>query len=182
MGTLLTATINGYIVNNNSQTTKESANEGISQRSIDTASISSVQSLDRLDRRGGHEGRFSRGPLPVFPAGSPCEQLWHEQECPHFHAADPTCPLPTAASPTLQGALKDGFGEAVVACDIPDPCKFLYLDSCQKRSLWIHKEVGLAPHQLTRLTRGLTTETKIAYVNSLSMRVSTRYLNSTKAA
>ena len=24
----------------------------------------------------------------------------------------------------LQGVLKDGFGEAVVACDMPEPCKF----------------------------------------------------------
>ena len=40
--------------------------------------------------------------------------------------------LPTTASPTLQGALKDDFGEAVVACDISEPCKFPSLDS-QKR-------------------------------------------------
>ena len=31
-------------------------------------------------------------------------------------------PLPTTASPTLQGALKDGFGEAVVACDMSELC------------------------------------------------------------
>ena len=42
---------------------------------------------------GGHEGRFSRNLLPVFSPGVPCEQ----------------------GRPTLQGALKDGFGEAVVA-------------------------------------------------------------------
>ena len=28
----------------------------------------------------------------------------------------------------LQGALKDGFGEAVVVCDMPEPCKFPSLD------------------------------------------------------
>ena len=38
-------------------------------------------------------------------------------------------------SPTLQGARTNGFGEAVVACDMPEPCKFLFLDSCQKRFL-----------------------------------------------
>ena len=27
------------------------------------------------------------------------------------------------ASPILQGALKDGSGEAVVTCDMPEPCK-----------------------------------------------------------
>ena len=53
-------------------------------------------------------------------------------------------PLPTTASPTLQGALKNNLGEAVVSCDMPEPCKFLSLDSCQKRCLWINKEVDLA--------------------------------------
>ena len=38
------------------------------------------------------------------------------------------------------------FGEAVVACDMPEPCKFSSLDSYQKRFLWTHKEVDLAPH------------------------------------
>ena len=46
--------------------------------------------------------------------------------------------------PTLQGAPKDGFGEAVMVCDIPKPCKFPTLDHCQKRFLWTHKEVDLA--------------------------------------
>ena len=30
--------------------------------------------------------------------------------------------------PALQGFLKDGFGEAVVECDVPEPCKFPSLD------------------------------------------------------
>ena len=38
-------------------------------------------------------------------------------------------PLPTTVLPTLKGALKDGFGKVVVACDMPEPCKFLSLDS-----------------------------------------------------
>ena len=46
----------------------------------------------------------------------------------------------------LQGALKVSFGEIVVACDMPQPCEFLSLDSCQKRFLWVRIEVGLAPH------------------------------------
>ena len=37
---------------------------------------------------------------------------------------------------TLQGTLKNGFGEAVMVCDMSDPGKFLSLDSCQKRFLW----------------------------------------------
>ena len=30
-------------------------------------------------------------------------------------------PLPPTAAPTLQGALKDGFGEAVLERDMPEP-------------------------------------------------------------
>ena len=58
----------------------------------------------------------------------------------------PAFSLLTMMSPILQGALKDGFGEAVVACDMSEPYEFLSLDHCQKRFLWAHKEVGLAPH------------------------------------
>ena len=63
---------------------------------------------------GGHEGRFSRDPLPVFSAGGPCGQFWRGQGCPFFDVIYPAFPLPTTASSTLQRALKDGFGEAVV--------------------------------------------------------------------
>ena len=49
-------------------------------------------------------------------------------------------------SPTLQGAFKDGFGEAVGACDVPGPCKFPSSDSCLKKFLWTHKGIHLAPH------------------------------------
>ena len=57
-------------------------------------------------------------------------------------------PLPTMASPTLQGALRDGFREAVVACDMPEPCKFPSYDSCQQRFLCTQKEVDLAPNPI----------------------------------
>ena len=60
-------------------------------------------------------------------------------------------PLSNMASLTLQGALKDGFGEAVVACDMPEPCRFPSLDSCQKRFLWTHKEADLAPQPVVGL-------------------------------
>ena len=46
----------------------------------------------------------------------------------YFDVVHPAFPLLTTASPTLQGVLKDGFGEAVVACDMPEPCKFPSLD------------------------------------------------------
>ena len=40
------------------------------------------------------------------------EQFRQEQGCPVFDDVRPSFPLPTTASPTLYGALKDGFGEA----------------------------------------------------------------------
>ena len=46
-------------------------------------------------------------------------------------------------------SLKVSYGLAVMACNIPEPCKFLSLDSCQKRFLWsqwTHKEADLASH------------------------------------
>ena len=46
----------------------------------------------------------------------------------------------------LQGAPKDGFGGAVVACNMPESCKFPSLDSCQKRSLGTDNDVDLSPH------------------------------------
>ena len=46
-----------------------------------------------------HEERFSRGPLPFFPAGGHREQFWHGQGRPVFHVVRPAFPLPTTASP-----------------------------------------------------------------------------------
>ena len=63
-----------------------------------------------------------------------------------FNVVHPAFSLPTTASPTLQGALKNGFREAVVVCDMPEPCKCPPIDSCQKTFLWIHKGVDHAPH------------------------------------
>ena len=39
-------------------------------------------------------------------------------------AVHPAFLLLTAASPTLQGTLKDRSGKTVVACGMPEPCKF----------------------------------------------------------
>ena len=64
---------------------------------------------------GGHEGRFSRDPRPAFSERGSCEPFWYWQGCPFFDVVHPAFPLTTKASPTLQGALKDDFGEAVVA-------------------------------------------------------------------
>ena len=38
-----------------------------------------------------------------------------------------------------------------MACDMPEPCKFQSLDSCQKRFPWTHKGVDLAPHPVVGL-------------------------------
>ena len=48
-------------------------------------------------------------------------------------------------------ALKDGFGETAMVCDMPEPCKFPSLNSCQKRFLWTHKEMYLVPHPVVGL-------------------------------
>ena len=52
------------------------------------------------------------------------------QGCPLFHVVHSAFPLPTTASTTLQGALKGGFGAAVVASDTPEPCKFVSVSLC----------------------------------------------------
>ena len=69
----------------------------------------------------------------IISAGGPCQQLWHGQGCPLFDVVHPAFPLPTTASPTLQGAVEDSDGEAVVACDMSEPCKFPSLDSGQRQ-------------------------------------------------
>ena len=73
------------------------------------------------------------------------------QGCPIIDVINPAFPLPTIASPILQGALKDGFGDSVVARDMPEPCEFLSLDSCQERFLWVHKKDDLSPHPVIGL-------------------------------
>ena len=86
-----------------------------------------------------------------FSAGDPCEQFWHGHGCPLFDVVHPAFLLLITTSSTLQGDQRDGFGEAVVACDMSKSCKFLSLDSCQERFLWTHKEVDLAPHPVVGL-------------------------------
>ena len=106
----------------------------------------------------GYVGQFyidieqvSSGPLPVLSSGGPCKQFWRGQGCPLIDVVHPAFSLLTTMSPTFQSALKDGFEEAVVACDMSEPCKFPSLNSCQKRFLWTHKEVDLVPHSVVGL-------------------------------
>ena len=68
-----------------------------------------------------------------------------------FDVVHPAFPLPTTASPTLQGDLKDGFRENVVAYDMPELCRFPSLDSYHKRFLWTDNEVEFALHLVVGL-------------------------------
>ena len=108
----------------------------------------SVQFSPLTGSSWGHEGWFNRDPLPVFSAAGPCEPFCHGQECPLFDVVHPAFPLQTTALPTLQGALKYCLGEAVALCNMPEPCKFVSLASCQKRFPWTYKEVDLTPHSV----------------------------------
>ena len=53
-----------------------------------------------------------------FSAGDHQHQSGHGQRHPFFDMVHPTFFQPTMAFPTLQGVLKDGSGEAVVAHDM----------------------------------------------------------------
>ena len=70
-----------------------------------------------------------------FSVGGHWQQLWHGQGCSLFDIVHPAFPLPTTASPTIRSALKDGFGEATMAHDMPKPCQSHALDICQNRFL-----------------------------------------------
>ena len=48
--------------------------------------------------------------------------------------------------PKPRSNTEDGFGKAVMVCDMPESCEFPSLNSCQKGFLQGHKEVGLALH------------------------------------
>ena len=79
---------------------------------------------DRLSRRGD----MRKDSAEIFFQSFLQEALGSSsdlQRCPLFDIIHLAFPLRTTASPTLQGALKDGFREAVVACDIPEPWKLM---------------------------------------------------------
>ena len=101
-----------------------------------TVSKSDLQTQSKLITVQFHDrlGRFRRAPLL-------CERplqavlVWTEMSivfrCPSstYSADRGIDPLP------LSRALKDGFGEAVLARDMPEPCEFPSLDRCQKTLL-----------------------------------------------
>ena len=83
----------------------------------------------------------------LFQAFLHCEQFRHGQGYPRFDVVHPALiPLRPWRRPPSKGAMKHSFQEVVVACSMPEPCKFPSFDSCQKRFLWTHKEIDLAPH------------------------------------
>ena len=75
---------------------------------------------------GRNEGQFSRYPLPVISAGSRCEQFWHGQGRRLFDIVRSAFLPLVEASATLQGVLKDGFGEVVEACDGNSSSSFFF--------------------------------------------------------
>ena len=89
---------------------------------------SSAQFSSSLDRLGSRK-EMRNGSTDFFKTGGPCEWFWHEQRQPLFDVVHPTVPLPITASAILQGDFKDEFGEAVVSCDMSEPCKFPSPDS-----------------------------------------------------
>ena len=109
--------------------------------------FSSVQSLDRLGHGGGGDMTDDSAKI-LFQSflQETTERFWYGRECPLIEVAHPAFPLLITALPTLQGALKDGFGETVMAFDVPEPCKFPFQGICQKTFVWTHKELDLALH------------------------------------
>ena len=81
-----------------------------------------------------------------FSVESHHEQFQHGQGHPLFSLVHSAFLLPAAVSPTLQGALKEGFGQDVMACDLLKPCELPSLDSYKKRFLWANQVVDFTLH------------------------------------
>ena len=70
-----------------------------------------------------------------------------------FDVVHISLPQSTTVSSTLQGALKDGVGEAVVACDMPAPCEFpsQQLTFARRGSCGGMRKFDLAPYPVVGL-------------------------------
>ena len=112
--------------------------------------FSSVQSLDRFGRRGDMRDDSAEILFQSFLQEALVSSSGMGRDV-HSLMLSSSISLPTTASPTPQGLLKDGFGEAVMACDTPELCKFPSLDIARKGFLWTYKEVDLAPHPVISL-------------------------------
>ena len=92
--------------------------------------FSSVQSLDRQGRRRDMRNDSAEILFQSFLQETLLSTVGMWAGVSTLGFVKPAFSLPTIPSSTLQGALKDGFGEAVMACDMSEPCKFPSLDSC----------------------------------------------------
>ena len=107
-----------------------------------------VRSVSRpLGSLRGHEGPFSRYPLPLFFSFS-AGGLRNGQERlvflrPAFFFFFFACPRRDLLSKV--SLLQDGSAEAVVESDTPEPCTFPSPDSCHKTFLLASKEDHAAP-------------------------------------
>ena len=113
--------------------------------------FTSVQSFERLGHRGDMRDDSAGILFQSFSAGGHREQFWLGQGCLLFDVVHPAFSQPTTASPTLQGALKNSFGDEVVACDMPEACKFPSFDSRQRMFLWTNMGVDFASHPVVGL-------------------------------
>ena len=73
--------------------------------------------------------------------------------CPVFDVVHAAFPLQTKASPILQGAVKDGAGEAVVACD-------MLVSSQLPRKMVQVGDAEKIPHSLTVLKESIQESAK----------------------
>ena len=53
---------------------------------------------------------------------------------------------------------------------MPEACKFPSLDSCQRRFLWTHKEVDLAPHPVVVLVLQVGDAEKFPHALGIAVR------------
>ena len=94
---------------------KNATTEGL--RKHEMLKVSSVQSLDWLGHRmGGHDRWFSRDPLPF--CRRPLWVVLAQAGMPTLWCCPSSISTADNSSPTLQSALKNGFGEVVVACNM----------------------------------------------------------------
>ena len=115
----------------------------------DKVQFSSIPRLIRSS--GGHNRRLRGDPLQVFSAAGHYEQFWHALGCPLFDVVHPAFPLRPRRRPPSRVPWRMIFERLSWRVTCPNRAKFSSLDSCQKRFLWTHKEVDLAPHPVIGL-------------------------------
>ena len=101
--------------------------------------------VDRLGRQEHTRDCSPEISFQSFSAGSPCEQFWHVQGC-TFYGVHPAFSLTATASPILLRALMNGFGEAVVACDMPELCKFRLFTVARRGSCGPTRKLSCSAH------------------------------------